>query len=397
MKHAYKFFAILFLFFTHLLLAQTDTVYYDLNFTGGKIDTLLNNIDQGIMPVNSISFSEMNTIATGNLLGRNTAGTGDIEVLSPSTIRTLLGLVVGTNVQAYDADLTTYAGITPSANVQTLLGAADYSAVRTQLSLTIGTNVQAYDADLTTWAGITPSANVQSLLGAADYSGMRTLLSLVPGTNVQAFDSDLSTIAGLTATTDNFIVSVSSAWASRTPSQVRTTLGLVIGTNVQAYDADLTTYAGITPSANVQTLLGSADYSAFKTSLSLNNVTNESKATMFNSPTFTGVATFAATLSPAVGLGTVTTAIDWSQGNSFTATLTDAREFTFSNVGDGQVIQLLILRTDGELATFNNANLEWPEDTPPSNGTGNGRDIYTFWATGGKIYGWLTPFIARTW
>lgn len=58
-------------------------------------------------------------------------------------------------------------------------------------------------------------------------------------------DPDLLTLAGLTATTDNFIVSVSSAWASRTPAQVKTTL-------------------------------------------SLENVTNESKATMFTSPTFTG-------------------------------------------------------------------------------------------------------------
>lgn len=71
-------------------------------------------------------------------------------------------------------------------------------------------------------------------------------------------------------------------------STARTNLGLAIGTNVQAYDADLTTYAGISPSANVQTLLGAADYSAFKTSLSLNNVTNESKATMFTNATFTG-------------------------------------------------------------------------------------------------------------
>lgn len=58
----------------------------------------------------------------------------------------------------------------------------------------------------------------------------------------------------------------------------RATLGLVIGTNVQAYDADLTTYAGITPSANVQTLLGAADFAAFKTSLSLATVATSGSA-----------------------------------------------------------------------------------------------------------------------
>lgn len=42
----------------------------------------------------------------------------------------------------------------------------------------------------------------------------------------QPLDSDLTTIAGLTATTDNFIVSVASAWASRTPAQVKSTLSL---------------------------------------------------------------------------------------------------------------------------------------------------------------------------
>jgi hypothetical protein len=100
--------------------------------------------------------------------------------------------------QAADGDLTTYANITPSANVQSLLGAADYSAMRTQLSLVPGTNVQAYDADLTTYAGITPSANIQTFLGAASYSAMRTQLGLVISTDVQAYDSDLTTWGAVT-------------------------------------------------------------------------------------------------------------------------------------------------------------------------------------------------------
>lgn len=43
----------------------------------------------------------------------------------------------------------------------------------------------------------------------------------------QPLDSDLTTIAGLTATTDHFMVSVSSSWASRTPAQAKTTLAIV--------------------------------------------------------------------------------------------------------------------------------------------------------------------------
>jgi len=71
---------------------------------------------------------------------------GDFVTLSladHATARAALGLTIGTDVVAWDTDLDTYAGITPSANIQTYLGAADYAAMRTQLGLVIGTNVLA--------------------------------------------------------------------------------------------------------------------------------------------------------------------------------------------------------------------------------------------------------------
>lgn len=57
----------------------------------------------------------------------------------------------------------------------------------------------------------------------------------------QGLDSDLTTIAGLTATTDNFMVAVSSAWASRTPSQVKTTLALDQVTNTSDVNKPVST------------------------------------------------------------------------------------------------------------------------------------------------------------
>jgi hypothetical protein len=254
--------------------------------------------------VTASSLTSLGTIATGVWQGTAIA---DSYISSAATWNAK---------QAGDADLTTYAGITPSANVQSLLGAADYAAMRTQLGLVIGTNVQAYDADLTTYAGITPAANVQSLLAAADYSAMRTQL------------------------------------------------GLVIGTNVQAYDADLTTYAGITPAANVQSLLGAADYSAMRTQLglvigtdviapsgngsSLTGITQSqvSGLTTTDRPQFANVRSTHSTLTYAA-----TTDIDLDTDGFQTLTLTGNITFTTSNRAAGRSKTIRIVG-DSSLRTF---------------------------------------------
>jgi hypothetical protein len=58
---------------------------------------------------------------------------------------------------------------------------------------------QPLDSDLTTWAGVTSTADGRSLVSAANYTAMRTALSLVPGTDVQGYDADLATLANPTA------------------------------------------------------------------------------------------------------------------------------------------------------------------------------------------------------
>ncbi len=65
--------------------------------------------------------------------------------------------------------------------------------------------------------------------GVAAIGGSNVLMASDVGVSIQAYDADLGTLAGLTATTDNFIQSVGSAWASRTPTQATATLINFVG------------------------------------------------------------------------------------------------------------------------------------------------------------------------
>lgn len=81
-------------------------------------------------------------VAAAKIIVGNAAGAGAAQTVSGVIVITTNGVT-----SFVDTDLNTWAGITPSANAQALL-VLDYSAMRTNLSLVIGSNVQAYDADL---------------------------------------------------------------------------------------------------------------------------------------------------------------------------------------------------------------------------------------------------------
>nr|MDD5523524.1 polymer-forming cytoskeletal protein [Kiritimatiellia bacterium] len=125
------------------------------------------------------------TVQTNATIGGTLIVTGAIT--GPINAANLTAGTVASAISIANATNLPTSGLVLNANSKSLLDAADYAAMKVLLDLEIGSDVQAYDADLTTWAGITPSANAQALL-LLTYAAMRTNLGLVVGTDVQAYD-----------------------------------------------------------------------------------------------------------------------------------------------------------------------------------------------------------------
>jgi len=134
-------------------------------------------------------------------------------------------------------------------------GAITATAARTALGVSIGSDIQAYDADLAAIAALSHEDSKFIVSDGTTWvteSGAtaRASLGLTIGTNVQAFDQQLSDVAGLTPSNGNVIIGDGTNFVTETGSTLRSSLGLAIGTDVQAYDADLVAIAGLTPTAN---------------------------------------------------------------------------------------------------------------------------------------------------
>ncbi len=174
----------------------------------------------------AITYAKIqNVSATDKLLGRSTAGAGDVEEITctafgrsliddaaSSNARTTLGVVIGTDVQAYDAELAAIAGLISAADKgiqftglgtaatydltaagKAILDDADASAQRTTLGLgTLATQSGTFSG---TSSGTNTGDQTITLTGAVTGSGT--------GSFATAYgDVEISSIAGLTSAAD---------------------------------------------------------------------------------------------------------------------------------------------------------------------------------------------------
>lgn len=129
---------------------------------------------------NLVQIAALTPTDNAVIIGNGSAWTAE----SGATLRTSLGLAIGSDVMAYDADLADWAGVNPSSYLTTAAAAAAY---------------QPLDSDLTSIAALATTSYGRGHLTLADAAAGRTYYGL--GTAALVADSGLVHISGIETVT----------------------------------------------------------------------------------------------------------------------------------------------------------------------------------------------------
>jgi hypothetical protein len=263
-----------------------------LSKNGNTLDVGTADVNRIVVNADNIDLATTGVVASTytsvsvDAYGRVTAGTNPTSLSGygitdaqglDATLTALAGLSTASNQMIYSTGADTFAMTSLTSFARTLIDDVDSAAARTTLGVVIGTDVQAYDAELAALAGVTSAANAlpyftgsgtaavttltsfaRTLIDDVDSAAARTTLGVVIGTDVQAYDVELAALAGVTSAANALPYFTGSGTASTTTltsfartllddtdgAAMRTTLGLVIGTDVQAYNSTLAAVAG---------------------------------------------------------------------------------------------------------------------------------------------------------
>jgi hypothetical protein len=228
-------------------------------------------------------------------------------------------------------------------------GASTASGARTNLGLIIGTNVQAYSAILSGVAGQFDEADeviyasASGIVSSTPFTSFAR--SIASGTTASEVRATLG--LGSLATQNGGSVAISGGTISgvtdiaiadggtgaSSAADARTNLGLVIGTDVQAYDAGLLSIAGLTTAADQLLYLTGTD-------------TYATSPLPSYARDFLASGNSASDARTILGIGTLSTQSIVSSGDIGAAVVSGANilpgSLTFDNYGDGSVVEATI-------------------------------------------------------
>jgi hypothetical protein len=273
----------------------------------------------------------LGSIATQNsnsvtITGGSISGITDIAVADGGTgastaanARTNLGVAIGTDVQAWDANLDQIAALTPT-DGNFIVGNGSAWVAETGNTVLSSIGVTATAAELNTLDGITATTAELNFTDGVT-SNIQTQLD-----NKQPLDADLTAIGALAKTDGNFIVGNGSTWIVESGNTVLQSIGVTATTTelnvldgITASTAELNILDGVTASATELNYTTGVT-SGIQTQL---DALDTGKAPLA-SPTFTNDVTISDTAPELVFVDT-----NGSSGLSQTALVQDANKLQF--------------------------------------------------------------------